>query len=466
MEQKKSKPNILLIISDQQNIDSIAAYKKHFRDKEYGCHWLKTPNFDRLVKGGYSFMNSYSTNPVCSPARASIFTGRHTTENGVTYNNIGIDQNVPNMGEWFEQNSDYNRVYCGKWHAGGMWSYPDVEGARKIPGFDTIPSAIRNTGDFNDFHVSGALKGYITNYNEEKPFLAVAGFMNPHDICYWIPVLWGDRLTAKEDVFGLGDLRPPLPPNANIDFDEPFAHSRYNRTEEEWRNYLYDYCRMVEKLDADLGRLIDAVESRNDDTLIVFTADHGEGAARHKRVQKWHAFEESMKVPLIFYMPGKVKENVMDTQNIVSGIDIMPTLCDYAGIPMSKNSIGKSVMNLIEGNPTKHKHDHAVAEFLHTARMVRHGDYKFVKFYEYSGKKEKPFVRRDNGEAEYFVQGNGKERYKETGKYLLFDLKNDPWEMTDLSKQQQYAGVLENMENILIEEYEKKIVPGTNFDRN
>ena len=118
----KRKPNLLIIISDQQGIDTISAYKEFFIHEAYLCHWVKTPNFDRMVAGGYSFLDSNSTNPVSCPARSSIFTGRYSNETGVTDNNIGIDKNIPNMGEWFEAHSDYNRVYCGKWHIGGQWN--------------------------------------------------------------------------------------------------------------------------------------------------------------------------------------------------------------------------------------------------------------------------------------------------------------------------------------------------------
>ena len=142
-----------------------------------------------------------------------LFTGRYSTETGLTYNNIGIDKDVPNMGQWFEKYTDYDRVYCGKWHAGGKWNYPDTEGARKIPGFETIPVGVLGTGDFNDFQVSGALRGYIQNHDYDKPFLAVAGLMNPHDICYWTQGDWGRRLVPSYDLFKLGDKLPPIPPN-------------------------------------------------------------------------------------------------------------------------------------------------------------------------------------------------------------------------------------------------------------
>jgi choline-sulfatase len=463
---KKRSPNILIIISDQQGIDTIAAYKDHFKHEAYLGHWLKTPNFDRMVAEGYSFLESHSTNPVCCPARSSLFTGRYSTETGVTYNNVGIDRQVPNMGEWFEKNSDYNRVYCGKWHAGGQWNYPDVEGDRKIPGFETIPVGVSGTGDFNDFQVSGALKGYIMNYREERPFLAVAGLMNPHDICYWTPQLHGNKLVPKSDIFEAGKSLPPLPPNFKFDFKDPMQKQQVKFSEAEWQNYLYDYCRMIEKLDADLGRLLDAVESRDDDTLVIFTSDHGEGSARHKRVQKWHPFEQSVKVPFIAWMPGRIKSNVIDRKNIVSGIDIMTTVCEYAGIPAPPHCKGKRLKQLLESGETADKMDFAVAEFQHTGRVVRKGDFKYVKIYEFSGKADQPFVRIEDGQPEKFRACAGSSRYKTLPDRLLFNIKEDPWELKDLSADPEFAAKMDELDYLLAEEWEKKIIPGTHFDRN
>ncbi len=462
----EKKPNILIIVSDQMLMDAITAYKKYFSHPAYLSHWANTPNFDRMVAGGYSFLDSYSTNPVSCPARSSVFTGRYSTETGVTYNNVGIDQRIPNMGQWFESRSDYNRVYCGKWHAGGRWSYPDVEGARKIPGFETIPAGVSGTGDFNDFQVSGAVKGFIMNYQDDKPFLAVAGLMNPHDICYWTPQLHGDKLVPKSDLFELGDTRPPLPPNFDFKFEDPYPGQQVKYSKEEWQNYLYDYCRMVEKVDADLGRMLDAVGSRNDETLVLFTSDHGEGAARHKRVQKWHPFEQSVKVPFIAYMPGRVKSNVIDQKHIVSGIDMMTTVCDYAGIPSPPGCRGRSLRPIFEQGSTTDKMDVAFAEFQHTGRVVRKGDFKYVKIYEYSKEPDKPFVRLEDGQPEKFQTGAGSRRYKTTSHRLLFNLKDDPWEITDLSSDATYASKIGELDTLLAEEWEKKIIPGTHFDRN
>jgi len=463
---KKRKPNILIIVSDQQGIDTIAAYKEYFKHEANLCHWLKTPNFDRMVTGGYSFLESHSTNPVCCPARSSLFTGRYSTETGVTYNNVGIDKNIPNMGKWFGAKSDYKRVYCGKWHAGGQWNYPDVEGERKIPGFETIPVGVSGTGDFNDYQVAGAMKGYIMNYKDDQPFLAVAGLMNPHDICYWTPQLHVNRLVPKTDLFNLGNSLPPLPPNFDFQFKDPSPKQQVKFSKSEWQNYLYDYCRMIEKLNADLGRLLDAVDSRNDETLVLFTSDHGEGSARHKRVQKWHPFEQSVKVPFIAYMPRHVKPNVIDQKHIVSGIDLMMTVCDYAGISAPPNCMGRSLKSLIETGATNDKMDVAFAEFQHTGRVVRKGDFKYVKIYEFSGNPDQPFVRIEDGQPEKFQPCAGSSRYKTLPDKLLFNIKNDPWELTDLSPDPAYARKIAELDHLLAEEWEKKMAPGTHFDRN
>ncbi len=460
------RPNILIIMSDQQGVDTISAYRKYFKDNAWLCHWVKTPNLDRVVSNGYSFLDAFSNNPVSSPARSVAFTGRYSTETGVTYNNIGIDHQVPNVGEWFEQHSDYKRIYCGKWHAGGRWNYPDVEGNRKIPGFETIPVAVSGTGDFNDFQVSGALTGFIANYRDDKPFLAVAGLMNPHDICYWIPNLWAEGLVPKTDIFNLGDSRPPLPPNHQVNFPDPEPHMQIGFSKDEWRNYLYDYCRMIEKLDADIGRLIQAVDSRDDQTLVIITSDHGDGLARHKRVQKWHPFDESVRVPFIAYMPGRVKTNVIDDQNMVSLVDMVPTICDFAGISAPPNCSGKSIKQLLETGVAAEKMNTAFMEYRHTGRVVRKDDFKYVKVYEHSGDDDQPFVRKSDGKPEKFRKGPGGNRYKETSIRLLFNVKDDPWEQVNLSEDPQYYAKVQELDNVLAQDWESRIEPGIHYDRN
>ncbi|MCL5269498.1 MAG: sulfatase-like hydrolase/transferase [bacterium] len=464
----KGRPNVLIIISDQLNIDAISVFREHYKEAAWGPHWVKTPNLDRLVGRGVAFLESHSANPVCCPARAAIFTGRMAIETGVVYNNIGIDDKVPNMAQWFEQHGDYDRAYCGKWHAGGQWNCPDVDGPRKIPGFDTIPVMDFGVGATLDYQVSANAEAYIRNHRGEKPFLLVASLLNPHDICMWTGSLMGRLVTARADEFGLGDRLPILPPNHSYSFssEDPSGKPVTGFDDAQWRNYAYDYYRMVEKVDADVGRMLEAVEARGGDTLVIFTADHGEGLGRHGRVQKWHPYDESVRVPLIIAWPGHVKEGVIDDAHLVSGVDIMPTVCDYAGIPAPPHARGFSLRPLLDrdGAAPAGWRDHVYAEMQHVGRMIRTAQYKFVKFYKFSGKGDAPFVKKSDGTATQFEPGHGAD-YEENPVRLLFDMKADPWETKNLAGEPQMASVLTSHE-ALLREWEAKLIPGTHYDRN
>jgi choline-sulfatase len=456
---RTKKPNVLLIVCDQLSIDAISAHRRHFQEAEWGAHWVHTPNLDRLASQGVSFLQSHSENPVCCPARSAIFTGRWSAETGVIINNIGIDREVPNMGQWLGANSDYDRVYCGKWHIGGKWNYPAVSGNRKIPGFETMPVGNDNTGDISDYQVSSSADAYIRNHGGANPFLIVAGLMNPHDICFWPPIV------PKEDIHDLGKRLPPLPPNHLIDHPVPIPRGRAGRmTEMQWRYYLYEYMRMVEKLDGDVGRMVRAVESRKDDTLIIFTGDHGDGLGRHGHVQKWFPYDSALKVPLILSCPGRTRRGIVDATHLVSGVDILPTICDYAGIPTPPSARGRSLRPLVEESAGTPWRDSLFAEMQMTTHLVRTARYKYVKFYKKSGDFEKPFLSTAGEPAVYsptLLPGYQKHDY-----CLLFDIEADPWEMRNLAADSRYAGILSDHDRILRQEFESRIIPGRHFDRN
>lgn len=460
-----NKKNILLIITDQQNIDTISAYKEYFKDKSSGVHYLNTPNLDKLVSGGYSFLLSHSANPVSCPARASIFTGRYSIENGVVFNNIGIDKNVKNLGEWLSVHGGYNCFYSGKWHAGGKWNYPAVSGNRKIPGFETIPIGEFPTGEHNDYQVSTAVRNFLDGYDSSNPFFIVAGLMNPHDICYW--TMKDRELTSSDELLDEKLDYPSLPPNNSYSFKEPkrLAQTRRVANSTYWLNYSYDYYRMVEKVDLDIGRILNAVERRKDDTIVIFTSDHGEGLGRHSRVQKWHPYDQSVKVPLIFYSPGYINHSI-DTNHLVSGIDLFSTICDFAGVSVLPTGIrGASLKNLMtRGADEKFdEREFIVSEFMITGRVVRSKRYKYVKMYEYSGDNENPFVKMDGTASKFTPTDRASEIYKSDPTVLLFDMIKDPWEMNNIAG--DMIDIVEKHESYL-REWEKMIVPGIHYDRN
>ena len=396
---KTRKPNILLIICDQLGLDAIAAH---------GCTDVRTPNLDRLIARGTTFLESHSTSPVCSPARSSIMTGLMPAETGVISNGRPIHKSRPNLGQWFGARG-YETVYCGKWHLPGGYQ-------PKVPGFHTLPAG-KGQGDLNDTIVSHACEAYIRSRpkdRDSKPWLMVASFMQPHDICYWGNV----RMLRMPRGLPFKQLRgklPKLPPNNTSRPKAPKwldARRVDEYSPEQWQYYLYIYARMIEMLDADVGRVLRAVEDAGQDenTVIVFTSDHGDGRGRHKHVSKWYPYDEAMKVPLIVSCPKRIARGAVDRTHLVSGTDIMPTLCDYAGIDTPKPCTGMSLRPMLERRDAKWRR-YLVADYGPAGHIVRTGRYKYSTY-----------------------KGDPVEQ--------LFDMQADPWEMKNLYEEPRYAPVM------------------------
>ena len=231
-------------------------------------------------------------------------------------------------------------MYCGKWHL--PYGY-----TADIPGFDVLPVG-QGQGDLVDTVVSRSCEAYLKNRNSGRPFLLVASLMQPHDICYW--AIKNKQLVPTKLPFPqLAGHLPELPPNHK---KLPSAPQRVNQvrfkqftTEEQWRYYIYVYYRQVEMLDADVGRILKALEASGnaENTIVIMTADHGEGRGRHQNVQKWHPYDEAARVPMIVVPPGAANAGRRDAEHVVSGLDVAPTLCDYAGIEPPPKYRGRSL---------------------------------------------------------------------------------------------------------------------------
>jgi len=400
---QESKPNFLFIVCDQLGLDAISAH---------GCPDVHTPNIDRLVRRGMTFTESHSTNPVCSPARSSLFTGRMPVETGVISNNRAIHPSCPNLGQWLTA-AGYESYYCGKWHV--PEGYPT-----KIAGFNVLPVG-QGQGDLVDTVVSRWGESFLKSRTSSKPFCFVASLMQPHDICYW--AIQGKQLVPEELPFGsLADRLPELPPNHKSRPPAPakldrLAHDQFS--DAQWRYYLYIYYRQVEMVDADIGRMLDALEDSGhaENTVVVLTADHGDGRGRHSHVQKWYPYEESVKVPMIVSCPGRVAAGVVDNRHLVTGLDVMCTLSDYAGLDAPPHSQGCSLRPLLEEKATVWR-DFVSTEHHITGRMLRTEQYKYVRY-----------------------QGDPIEQ--------LFDMQADPWEMTNLYDDPKLADVVRDHRRML-----------------
>jgi arylsulfatase A-like enzyme len=457
----KARPNVLLIFTDQQNISMMSAA---------GSPFLNTPAMDKIAEQGVMFMQSYCTSPVCGPARSSIISGRMPHETGVEWNGDEMKQDILNAGEIF-RNSGYHTVWGGKWHL--PESYPQRAKARNknTKGFDLLPFRDPDTdnwmlGSETDPPLTEAAIKFLNEYDDKQPFFLAVSYHNPHDICFyprkngWITAedsLLEIRNYGFEyklpDVIGTHPGKysnlPALPENFKASQYEPVFikdkrhhHREYGMETKlafeefgklEWQGYLNAYHRLTELVDAEIGKVLEALAENGLDgnTIIVFTSDHGDGAAAHQWAAKLSLYEESSKVPLIISWKNNIPAGVKDHQHLVSQIDILPTLCDYAQINEKPYFTGKSLKQIIE-QPASEWRDYLVVELAdfkpdpaRKGRMVRTADFKY----------------------NVYSRGEDNEQF--------FNLKNDPGENTNLAKDPAYGGEIQEHRQLLKEWMDK-----------
>jgi arylsulfatase A-like enzyme len=423
----EERPNILIILTDQQTNDAISYL---------GNPNLNTPAMDQLAAEGTYFMSSYCTTPVCGPARSSLITGRMPHETGVVWNSTHIDPTIPTMGHIFKSEG-YQTAYVGKWHL--PQAYPAKNNMDSVGGFKMIPFQSLNEswelGVDTDGPIADAAVQYIENYDGREPFLLTVSLHNPHDICH-VPRRPDDY--AKDG--DLDDL-PPLPANFQISDDEPEFLMKKRLMEhygdelfltkdysiEDWRAYLYHYYRFTEMVDKEVGKIMNALKSNglDENTIVIFTSDHGDGAASHKWAAKLSLYEEAATVPLVIRWKGHVPAKYVDKNQLVSAIDILPTVMDYSGIRKFNELPGKSLRPILE-NPNKTLREYLVMQLADDkldssrhGRMIRDVRYKY----------------------NLYNQGARNEQ--------LFDLWKDPGEMYNLAYDNAYVNKKKSMKAAL-----------------
>ncbi len=424
-EANKQKPNFLFVFTDQQTMKAMSGY---------GNPYIRTPHMDALARFGVKFTESYCTSPICSPSRSSMITGMMPHQTGVNYNEQAIDSTVKTMGEYFSE-AGYNTLWAGKWHL--PESYPQPE-SRDVRGFKLLSFLegiqISGLGSMNDGPLTDEVVRFIKGRNKE-PFLLAVSLLNPQDISS-VP---GDLESYLPPVNSAA--APPLPDNFNISNTEPefirdarIRESYGNEirlthefTEDDWRNYLFQYYRFTEMADFQIGKIIAALERRglDENTIIIFTSDHGEGGASHKWAAKLSLYEESLKVPFIICRFNHEAQAVENNTHLVSGLDILPTMMDYAGIEIPEGLQGKSLKTIIE-NPDTTVRQYLVSELAidpsdpdKMGRMIRDDEYKYM-VYSYGRNNEQ-----------------------------LFHLKNDPGEMRNLAGNTNYSIHKNRLKNAL-----------------
>lgn len=437
------RPNILFVITDQQFADVMSC--------RMGDQYIHTPALDSLARTGTCFTRAYAPNPLCMPARNSIFTGSYPHETGVTANEKPpggrLAPEFVCMGTYF-RNAGYTTAYSGKWHLCLPEKNADTHGFQILESRKKLRPPAEDNYDARIAHA--AVK--FLEQKHEQPFLLVVSLLNPHNICEW-----ARRLSGREQKLSCGEIGtppaldqlPPLPDNLDPPKDEPDGMTLMRRayqvptglfpvgafTLEDWRKDRWGYYRMVEKVDGEIAKVLSALRKAGleDNTLVIFTSDHGDCAGAHRFNQKTVFYEESVRIPLIVSWKGKTVATTCD-KLVNTGVDILPTMFDVAGMKLPKRLTGRSLLPLALGQPVTSRREYIVAEnnmvqsgvvdgFKPTmeGRMVRSERYKYC-VYQYGTRRES-----------------------------LYDLQADPLETVNLAGAPNYRAVLTQHRDFLRE---------------
>lgn len=383
-------PNVIWITTDQQFAGAMSCA---------GNRYIETPGMDRLARAGTRFERAYCASPGCAPSRASMLTGRLPSatmaEEDGAY--IRADHRPETIGRLLAD-AGYLCAYAGKWSGG------DRERLRTEFGF-------RDLWGKNDRRVPEAVGAFLTEDRDRPVFLSV-NFDNPHTICEWSrdqTPPWGSVSDVPPGQY------PPLPANHAVPAFEPKAIRDYvdqstnwgameGATPNEWRAYRHAYYRLIERADAGIARVLDALQQEDlfRDSLVIFTSDHGDHHGAHQLIQKLFLYEESARVPFIISPPGEGVGDGGDVDDLLvsSGLDLLPTTCSYAGVSTPEGLHGQSLRPRLEHGSAPDR-EFVVAEAdggSLRGRMIRSEEYKYVVYHRGRHNEQLHHLASDPGE--------------------------------------------------------------------
>lgn len=364
----KKRPNILLIVTDQEF---------HRLPRPAG---FSLPNREWLKERGVTFNNYYTTTAPCTPSRATIFTGQHVPLTRMFDNinfpyvgNLPIQQTLPTVGNMLSQ-ADYYCAYKGKWHlTRGAGSEMKDKGGKSL--VEVLkPYGFKSFNPMGDFHgnswtgflhdpeIAQLAEEWLTKeaptLGSDQPWFLTVGFVNPHDVMFADNNVNGEKVQTNTGPFKIKtppeapqykkDWRPDLPStlHASLD-DKPRAHKDYQRlmdlffgpmpTEREdmYRANLNYYLNCLLDVDQQIGRVLKALEQSGqaDNTIILFTADHGDMMGAHGLRQKGPLiYKENLNVPLVVVHPDNKGKAGTTCDALVSSLDLTPTLLGFGGL--------------------------------------------------------------------------------------------------------------------------------------
>ena len=426
-----SRPNILFMIADDHRRDAIGAM---------GDPTVQTPTMDALAEDGTVFNNAYimggMSGAVCVPSRACVHTGVNifgtsmTREPGTgglgtlrpelatlagTFRDAGYDTFA--TGKWHNDKTSFHKSFShgANIFFGGMSNHLKVP----IQQYDPTGEYANNRraiGDgFSTELFSDAAIDFLENHEGGNPFFLYLSFTSPHDP-RMAPAPY-DAMYPPEEM--------PVPPNfmPMHSFDNGEMRIRdenlapFPRTPEIVQQHISDYYAMITHQDAHMARVLEALErsGQAENTIVVYTADHGLGVGQHGLLGKQNLYDHSVCVPCILRGPDIPAGQRIDS--LVYSYDLFPTLCNLTDIAIPDTVESSSLAPLVAGGKSAVRNS-VYSAYRHIQRMVRAGDWKLI-------------------------------RYPEAGQTQLFNVKEDPWETRNLADEPPYAAVRRSLNHEL-----------------
>ena len=444
------RPNIVYIMTYDHAAQMMSAYD----DSR-----ASTPNLDRIGEEGMLFRNSFCSNSLCAPSRATLLTGKYSHKNGQRGNRDvfnGGQSIFPKM----LQAAGYQTAMIGKWHLKSeptgfdYWNVLPGQGLYVNPVFIEMGEKKTHEGYVTDIITDKAID-WVKKRDKGKPFLLLYHHKAPH--AQWVPDEKYDRLFEDEAV--------PYPNNYHDDESGRSVSVRKATNQltpdmlKRWRafgakmnkedpgelegqalkgwmyqQYVKDYMRVMVSVDENVGRFMEFLkaEGLDENMVVIYTADNGMFIGDHGRFDKRLMDEESLRIPLVVRYPKGIKAgSVTDAYSL--NVDYAPTILDYAGVSIPDDMQGHSLRPVLEGKKPKgwrktiycHYYEHPDFQFQNVPPHygVRDGRYKLIHYYKTRG------IDDDTWE--------------------LLDMKNDPQELNNVYDNPEYKGVIKRLKKEL-----------------
>jgi arylsulfatase A-like enzyme len=454
----KRKPNLLFIWTDEQRVDTMAVY---------GNKKIHVPNLNKLAAQSVVFEKAYVTQPVCTPNRAAVMTGLWPHTTGCIKNNIPLPADIPCLPEIIND-PDYRTAYMGKWHLGDeiFAQHGFEEWISMEDGYSPYYGAGRDRNKRSDYHHFLTEHGYKPDRNgkfsrafaarrpiehckpkflelkacdflhrhRDEPFMLYINFLEPH-MPFFGPL---DNEHDPEQVDLPANFSDPLEENEPLRYrvKRESCMEKYGKDEKIIRNLIARYWGLVTQVDRSVGAILDTLENLGltDNTIVVYTSDHGDMMGSHNLVTKSVMYEEAVRIPWLMRIPPLgTRQRVIP--NPVSQIDMVPTLLELLGYRHDERLPGRSLVSLIK-----------------TGRPVR--NYVYIQWNPNSGaisvKKggtklasKEQLKRVENESSRAVISPDGwKLCLSDLDKCQLFNLNDDPGETTNLFDSGRHKDVI------------------------